>query len=214
MRKNKATCRESSRDSWVLLFLVPKTFQFLSYQSHTLYPYSNLIFLFKWVELNFCYLQHRVLTNNESGIRLKSLTLPIEEGLRTQALEPDCLDSSPGSFHLLVIYNLGFDVTICKRRITVPTNRDGLNVKWVSTWKPLEQSLTHSNHLTGVSNSCSHCSITAPSMGDLMLCFADVPTVTRHLAPHILYYMTQGESRKGPSQAGTGSTSRWMERSK
>lgn len=177
--------------------------------SHTLYILTVISsFYLNELELNFCYLQHRVLTNNESGIRLKSLTLPTGEGLRTQALEPDCLGSSPGSFHLLVIYNLGFDVTICKRRITVPTNRDGLNVKWVSTLKPLEQSLTHSNHLTGVGDSCSHCSITAPSVGDLMRCFADVPTVTRHLASHIPYYMTQGESREGPSQAGTGSTSR------
>lgn len=186
-------------------FWYPKHFNswVISYTLYILTVISS--FYLNELELNFCYLQHRVLTNNESGIRLKSLTLPTgEEGLRTQALEPDCLGSSPGSFHLLVIYNLCFDVTICKRRITVPTNRDGLNVTWVSTLKPLEQSLTHSNHLTGVSDYCSHCSITTPSVGNLMLCFADVPTVTRHLAPHIPYYMTQGESREGPSQAGTG----------
>lgn len=193
MRKNKATCRERSRDSWVLLLLVPRTFQFLSYQSLYILTVISSFYLNE-LELNFCYLQHRVLTNNKSGIRLNSLTLPTVEGLRTQALEPDCLDSSPGSFHLLVIYNLCFDVTICKRSLTVSTNRDGLNVKWVSTLKPLEQSLTHSNHLTGVGDYCSHCSITTPSVGDLMLWLADVPTVTSHLVSHIPYYMTQGES--------------------
>lgn len=65
--------------------------------------------------------------------------------------------------------------------------------------KPLEQSLTRSKGLTGVSGYCSLFPY-QPLRGGPVLWFADAPAVTSLVEPHIPYYMTHRE-RETPSEA-------------